>query len=111
MAQDSNIDRIKEFQKTQKLRLVGQYIQKAEESTGTAKLITKAEFDEQYPEKSFERYSLQSVNKFREELMKAEGVDNPEDAFIKATKDLKHFVVQSEGNKAILFVRKKEAGE
>lgn len=109
MAQGSNIDHIKEFQKTQKLRLVGQYIEKAEQ--GSAKLITKAEFDTQFPEQSFERYSLQSITKFREELTKAEGVENPEDAFIQATKDLRHYVVQSQGNNAIIFVRKKEVGE
>lgn len=110
--QGSNLDNIKEFQRTQKLRLVGQYIQKAEdEANKGAKLITKAEFDEQFPEKTYERYSLQSITKFREELTKAEDITDPEDAFVKATKDLKHFVVQSEGNKAILFVRKKESGE
>lgn len=78
-----------------------------------ARLITKAELEELYPTGTFERYSLVSLNKFRQDIMKAEGVEgNKDEIFKAATKGLQSFVVEGEGkDKAIVFVRKKEAGE
>lgn len=81
------------------------------EDAGAAKLITKAEFDELYPAENFERYSVHSLNSFRESISKAEGIENPDEAFKQATKDLKGMVVTDSGKKAIVFVRKKESGE
>lgn len=84
---------------------------KSVEDPGAAKLITKAEFESQYPSAEYEYYSPKRLTEFREEISKAEGVGNPDEAFKQVTKDLKGFVVTDNGQKAIVFVRKKEIGE
>jgi len=101
---------IREFQKAQKDRILGMYNNTVEDPKA-AKLITKAEFDEQFPADKFEAYSVQSLTKFREDISKAEGIDDKDLAFKKATSDLKHFVVSNEGKQTIVFVREKEKGE
>jgi len=98
-------DIIKDHQKEAKERIASCY---ADAKKAPAKLIIKSEFEEQYPSSLYEIYSAQSLNKFREELQKGE---NGDEQFTAATKDLKGFVVQSGKNQAILFVRKKVAGE
>lgn len=73
-----------------------------------ARLITKAELDEQYPKETYERYSLSTIHKFRTDLMKAEG--GSDELFKEATRGLESFVMEGD-KKAIVFVRKKEGGE
>ena len=108
MIELSNHDEIRAHQRAKRLQIAEAF----EKAQGrTARLITKAEFDEEYPSDTYERYSLQALNKFREDLHKAEGVDDPDLAFKTATANLKSFVVQDGEGKAIAFVRKKEKGE
>jgi hypothetical protein len=104
------IDKIEQARKEQKARIYSAF-KEATQPKQTATLITKAEFEEQYPETQFERYSLKSVSAFRDEINKSETVENKDEAFKAATKDLKHFMVQSGGKHVIMFVRKKQAGE
>lgn len=96
---------IRDHQAKKRAQIASSYDQ-AEENR--AKLITKAEFEEQFPTTSHEVYSIQALDKFRKDLMKAEG---SEELFKEATRGLKSFVVQNEDKKAIVFVRKKEKGE
>ena len=102
----SNQTEINAHQKEQRAKVVAMY--KNVEAEKVANLITKAEFDEHYPTETWERYSLQAVHKFREDIEKAEGIEDKEDSFKKATADLKPFVITEGDNKAIVFVRKKE---
>lgn len=106
----SNHDEIRDHQRSQRAKIVAAYNQD-DQSDKAAKLITKAEFDEQFPGDKWERYSLQSVNKFREDICKAEGIEDPDDAFKKATSDLKPYVITDGDSKAIVFVRQKEVEE
>lgn len=106
----SNHEDIQSHQKAQRAKIVDAY-NRSVDSEKTALLITKGEFDEQYPADKFERYSLQSVTKFREDINKADDIEDKDDAFRKATADLKHFVVTEGERKAIVFVRQKESGE
>lgn len=101
---------IKAAQKEQKERIWNNFAHETPKQDG-AELITKALLDEQYPESGWERYSLPSLTKFREELTKAEGVNDPNTAFVEATKDLKHLMLVHEGKQAPIFVRKKVKGE
>lgn len=98
-------DDIKDYQRAKRQQIVKAFGVEEEKS---AKLISKAEFEEQFSKESHEIYSVSSLDKFRKELSKAEGSDA---LFKEATKGLKSFVVESEGKKAIVFVRKKEIGE
>lgn len=77
----------------------------------SATIITKSDFDQQFPTSQYEVYSVASLTKFRETLNKSEDVENKDAAFIEATKDLKHFLVVSAGSKIPTFVRKKVSGE
>lgn len=104
----SNHDDIRGHQRAKRLQ-IAEAFNKAEGKE--ARLITKAEFEEQYPAEKYERYSLQALNKFRQDISKAEDVEDKDAAFKGATSDLKSFVVQDGDSKAIVFVRKKEAGE
>lgn len=106
----SNAEDIKQYQKAKKAQ-IWETFNKAGENPREATLITKAELDEQYPDESFERYSIGSLSKFRQDLVKAEGVQDKDAAFKEATKGLLPFVVQDGQKKAIVFVRKKEEGE
>lgn len=100
---------IKAFQKAQKDRILSVF--KQEEDPKAAKVITKAEFDEQFPADKFEAYTIQALTKFREDINKADDIADKDDAFKKATSDLQHFVVHHSGERALVFVRKKEKGE
>lgn len=101
---------IKAAQKEQRQRIWDNFAHETPKEGG-AELITKALIDEQYPESEWERYSLPSLNKFREELTKAEGVSDPNVAFVEATKDLKHLLLADGGKQVPVFVRKKVKGE
>lgn len=103
--ESTTADDIKDYQKAKKEQIVKAFGMAEDKN---AKLITKAEFEEQFPKEGHEIYSLSSLDKFRKELSKAEGSDA---LFKEATKGLKSFVVEGDGKKAIVFVRKKEAGE
>lgn len=96
---------VKDFQSKRRAQIASNYSQGEDNS---AKLITKAEFAEQFPTDSYEIYSLPALHKFRKDLMKAEGSD---ELFKEATKGLKSFVIQNEDKKVAVFVRKKEKGE
>lgn len=96
---------IKDYQKAKKEQILKAFGTVEDKS---AKLITKAEFEEQFPKEGHEIYSLSSLDKFRKELSKA---DDSDGLFQEATKGLKSFVVEGDGKKAIVFVRKKEKGE
>lgn len=104
----SNHDEIIDHQRSQRAKIAAAYNQ---DDDRIAKLITKAEFDEQFPGDRWERYSLQSVNKFREDICKVEGIEDPDDAFKKATSDFKPYVITDGDSKAIVFVRQKEVEE
>lgn len=95
--------------KQQRARIYDSYVQSGRRQEATP--ISKAELDKQYPSAQWERYSLQSVHKFRTDLIKAEGVEDKDAAFKEAVKDLKSFIVHDGGKKAIVFVREKERGE
>ena len=51
------------------------------------------------------------MDQFRQDIMKAEDIEDKDGAFKKATEDLTPFIVHSEGKKAIIFTRKKQKGE
>lgn len=76
-----------------------------------AKPITKAEFDAEYPSDKFEYYTAANLDKFRQDIIKAEEIVDKDDAFKKATEDLKPHVVHADGQKVILFTREKQKGE
>lgn len=99
---------VKEFQKAQKERIFNSF--KESETEEFVKAISKKDFQENYPAEKFEHYTIESLNTFRQELVKAEG-DSSDLSFKAATKDLKGFVVHNEGSKHIVFVRQKEVGE
>ncbi len=102
-------DRIRKHQASNKAKILDAYKQPIEGKE--ALLITKAQLDEQFPESSHMRFSLQSLTKFRQDLQKAEGVTDPDKAFVDATKDLKAFVITEGDKKAPVFVREKISGE
>jgi hypothetical protein len=96
---------IRDYQGKKRAQIANSY---GHTDDNSAKLITKAELEEQFPTTSHEVYSIQALDKFRKDLMKAEG---SEELFKEATRGLKSFVIQNEDKKAIVFVRKKEKGE
>ena len=100
---------IESHKKDQKIRILESFNQ-AGPSPKTATVITKAEFDEKFPEQQWERYTLASLHKFRQDIQKSE-VENKDEIFKKATSDLKSFIVHNEDKKVIVFARKKESGE
>lgn len=104
------INEIRKDQEDRKAQILSAF-KNVENDPKVATVISKADFESQYPEAQFERYSLKSLTKFREELNKSEDVDNKDAAFIEATKDFKHLLVVHSGAKAPMFVRKKVSGE
>lgn len=108
MIQFANQHEIDNHSKEQRAKIYDSYIQTGKRKEAVA--ITKAQLEEEYPQSQWERYSLQSLHKFRTELMKG-GDENADETFKQATSDLKHFVVHHDGKKTMLFLRKKEQGE
>lgn len=106
LSTQGDIDAARKLQKT---RILDSF-EKAEDSKA-AQVITKAEFDTQYPDAEYERYSLKALHSFRGEITKAEDIGDKDQAFKEAIKDLKSFIVHDEGKKFAVFVRKKEVGE
>jgi hypothetical protein len=104
------VNDIKEYQKNQRAQIYDSF-KNAGDDARSALLITKSEFEVKFPTDQYERYSLSAVHKFREDISKSEEVTDKDAAFKDATKDLKSYVVTNEGKKAIVFVRKKIAGE
>jgi hypothetical protein len=104
------LDHIEKARNEQKARIFNTFKEATQEKQ-TATLISKADFEAQFPSTTHEIYSLKSVNAFRTEISKSDDVVNKDEAFQQATKDLKHFVVQNNGKSAIMFVRKKVSGE
>lgn len=101
---------IEDHKRSQKAKIYGAF-NKATEPSKLAVPIAKGDFDTQYPADKFEFYSLAAVDKFRQDIMKADDVEDKDAAFKKATEDLKAHVVHSEGQKAIVFTREKLKGE
>lgn len=108
MSEVHRIQEIREYQNKRNAQIYNSFVNTGEDSR-LPELISKADFQANYPLEQYEVYSLASIQKFREELMKAEGYTD--EAFVEATKGLKSFVVQHEGKKVITFARKKEVGE
>lgn len=100
-------NQIKQHHEIQKAQILNSF-KNAGDEVKTSKLLTKADFESSYPLDKFEVYSLGKIQEFREEFMKGEGYTD--EKFKEATKGLESFVVTNEGNKAIVFVRKKVAG-
>lgn len=107
MIQLSNQEEREAHFKSQKAKIAQAY----SKNTKTATVLTKAEFEEQFPAEKFEIFTLGAVDKFRNDLNKAEDIEDKEGAFKNATSDLKAFVVHSSGKESIMFVRDKVKGE
>lgn len=103
------LENIEKQRELQKARIRGIFKEATEEKG--ASIIAKSEFEAQYPDAQYERYSVQSLTKFRDELNKSEDVEDKDAAFKEATKDFKHFLVVEKGQKVPMFVRKKISGE
>ena len=108
MIQLPNYKEREEFNKAQRAKILAAFKQETE---GSAHLITKAEFTEKFPADKYEIYTLKAIDNFRQEIIKAEDVEDKDLAFKQATAGLKHFVVTEGDNKNIVFVREKEKGE
>jgi formylmethanofuran dehydrogenase subunit E len=106
----SNQDDIIAYQQLKKAQISDAF-NKSTTNENEARVITKAEMETEFPPAQYEYYPLAAVHKFRQELMKAEGVEDKDGAFRDATAGLQSFVVQNEGKKTIVFVRKKETEE
>lgn len=102
------VEKIQQHKSEQKARIYKSFAESDEDSKN-AKLITKADFESNFPLEQYEVYSLGSIQKFRDDLQKSENYSD--EMFKAATKGLEHFIVQHEGNKVIMFTRKKEVGE
>ena len=108
MIQLPNYEEREQFNKAQRAKILSAFKKEAE---GSAHLISKAEFVEKFPADKFEIYTLKSIDNFRQEIVKAQDVEDKDLAFKQATAGLKHFVVTEGDNKNIVFVREKEKGE
>jgi len=113
MIQLSNHSDHEDYKKTQRDKILSVFKREVEKS---AFLIKAEEFAQKFPAEKFEIYTLAKIHKYREDIMKAEGVDDPDGLFKATTSNMKHFVVEgkdAEGNsqRAIVFVREKEKGE
>lgn len=93
------------FQKAQKERILASF--NHEEDPKKVKLVTKDEFEKSHPADQFEIYSLSALHKFRQDLLKADGVSEPEAVFRQATSDLKAWMVTDMGKKNLMFTKKK----
>jgi len=109
MIQFANQAELDAYKKAQRHKIFDSYVQSG--ARQAAAVLTKAEFDEQYPADQWERYTLPAIHKFRTDLMKAEDIEDKDVAFKEATQDLKSFIVHGDGKKTIMFVRKKVKGE
>jgi len=98
---------IVEYQKQKKAQIYNTY-KEASSNKPVAQAIVKAEFDEKYPADKFEYYTLSGIDKFRNELMKAEDIEDKDGAFVKACEGLMPYIVYNEGKKVITFVRAKK---
>lgn len=96
--------------KEQKAKILNSY-RNAPKYGKEATVLTKAEFEEQYPTSEWEIYGLETVDKFRQDIMKADDIEDKIGAFKQATENLKPFVIHGEGKQIIVFARKKEKGE
>ena len=69
--------------------------------------LSQEDFNIQYPEAKFERYSFESLSKAKAELKKGENFD--EQAFDLETSKMKPIVIENEGKKKLMYVREKAA--
>ncbi len=79
------------------------------EKSKDAHVITKSDFEIAFPKEQFEIYSLEAIDKFRDDLQKAN--DDFEPLFKEATKDLQSFIVHGDQKRVIMFVRNKQKSE
>ncbi len=100
---------VADHQKAKKAQIYSSFKKATEDSF--ARPIAKSEFETQYPADKFEIYSLAAVDKFRQDILKADDVADKDEAFKKATVDLKPFIVHGDGKKVIVFTREKQKGE
>lgn len=112
MIQLSNHSDHEDYKKAQRDKILSVFKKEVEKS---AFLIKAEEFEQKFPLDKFDIYTLPQVAKYRDDLSKAEGVDDPDGLFKATTSNLKHFVVEREVDgkteRAITFVREKEKGE
>lgn len=109
MIQLSNHSDHEDYKKAQREKILGVFKREVEKS---AFLIKAEDFEAKFPADKFEFYTLAKIHKYREDILKAEGVDDPDGLFKATTSNMKHFVVVgNDGQKAIVFVREKEKGE
>lgn len=104
----SNQAEIDNHNKSQRAKVLQSYTVAKEEKIAVP--ISKAEFEEQYPESTFERYSIEAIHCFRKELIKAQP-DTADSVFVEATANLKPFILNDAGKQIAIFVREKEKGE
>jgi hypothetical protein len=102
------VKQINEHNDARKQRIYDAFV-KSELDPKAPQLISKADFEAQFPLEEYELYTLSSMVKIREDMQKAD--DYSDEAFQNAVKGVQSFVVQHEGKSAVAFVRKKEAGE
>jgi len=69
--------------------------------------LSQEDFNNQFPEDKFERYSFESLSKAKAELKKGENFD--EQAFDLETSKMKPIVIENEGKKKLMYVREKAA--
>lgn len=98
-------ENIENFKKSQKSRILAVYGVKPNENTAEA--LVKAEFDEKYPVDKYEIYSIQSLDKFRQDITKSETIEDKDAFFKSAVQDLKPILVYNNGKRELLCVKKK----
>jgi hypothetical protein len=91
--------------KAQRERLQDQMMGSYKNPETLIKGLSQEDFNSQYPETKFERYSFESLSKAKTELKKGENFD--EQAFDLETSKMKPVVVQNEGKKKLMYVREK----
>jgi molecular chaperone DnaK (HSP70) len=112
MIQSERIDEIREFYKAGTERILKAFGEDPKKKV--AETITKADLDDQFPIAEYERYSVSSLHKFREDLtkgLKDAELEKANADFVAVTSGLKVFQVVHEGVKDFVFTRKKEVGE
>ena len=73
--------------------------------------IIKSEFTERFPSDKFDFYTVDSLDKLRNDLNatleKGADAKSADETFVELTKDLKAYLVHGDGKRALYFVGKK----
>lgn len=72
--------------------------------------ITTQEFEAKYPKDAYESFSFQAIERFKADLVKANENDlvKAEGQFNEGTQNLQPVVVENNGSKKLVYVRKKD---